>query len=414
LSFQYYIARRYLNSKKSHNAINVISAISVIGVAIATAALICILSVFNGFRDMVASLFTDFDPQIKIVSNTGKYMSAESKELLALKKNPKIMVYTESIEDNALLVYNNRQIVATIKGVDDNFEELTNIDNILYGDGTFELHADVIDYGVPGVGILSQLDAMLDFQPPIQVYAPKKGEKIDMVDPRESFNHEELYSPRVAFQVKQKKYDSNYVLTSLDFARRLFDKDGQLTSVELRLQPNTDISKAKKEFKELLGDGYKVNDRYEQQEDTFKIMKIEKLISYIFLTFILLIACFNVIGSLSMLIIDKKNDISTMRNLGATDKQISGIFLYEGRMISFIGAVIGILVGLLLCWLQDTYGFVRFGSSEGSYIINAYPVSVHFWDVVLVFVTVIVVGFISVWYPVKRLSKAGNDQTQSE
>ena len=405
MSFPFHIARRYLFSKKSHTAINIISGVSVCGVAIATAALVCILSVFNGFEEMVAGLFTAFDPELKVVPTEGKYMAADEEELELLRKNERIAVYTEVIEDNALLMMNNRQVMVTIKGVDDNFEDLTNINSILYGDGVFELHADVLDYGVAGVSVLQQLGVSVDFDEPIKVFAPRSGERIDMADPRESFNEEELYSPNVGFMVKQGKYDAHYVIAGIGFARRLFERQGYVTAIELRLKPKANVASVKSELKSLLGPKYEVLDRYEQQESTFKIMKIEKLISYIFLTFILMIACFNIIGSLSMLIIEKKDDAVTLRNLGANSRQISGIFMLEGRMISMLGATVGIVIGLILCLIQQEYEVVRFGSQEGAYIIDAYPVSVHAWDVVLVFVTVVVVGFVSVWYPVKSFTE---------
>ena len=205
--------------------------------------------------------------------------------------------------------------------------------------------------------------------------------------------------------MKQGKYDKNYILTSIYFTRKLFAQDGMLSSLELRLKPGSDFEKVKKEMQQVAGDQYLVRDRYEQQEDTFRIMKIEKLIAYVFLTFILMIACFNIIGSLSMLIIDKRDDVVTLRNLGASDSQISRIFLFEGRMISCLGAVIGIVIGLLLCWLQQQYGIVRLGSSEGSFVVDAYPVSVHPTDIILIFITVLAMGFLSVWYPVRYFSK---------
>ena len=205
--------------------------------------------------------------------------------------------------------------------------------------------------------------------------------------------------------MKQGKYDKNYILTSLSFARNLFQQDGNLSSLELRLKPGSNFDQVKNEMQKIAGGKYQVLDRYEQQDDTFRIMKVEKLIAYIFLTFILMIACFNIVGSLSMLIIDKRNDVLTLRNLGANDNQISRIFLFEGRMISVIGAVIGILTGLLLCWLQQQFGFVRLGSSEGNFVVDAYPVSVHPWDIVLIFITVITVGFLSVWYPVRYFAR---------
>ncbi|MDE6002808.1 MAG: FtsX-like permease family protein, partial [Prevotella sp.] len=216
---------------------------------------------------------------------------------------------------------------------------------------------------------------------------------------------DELYSPGVVFCMKQGKYDKNYSLTSIDFMRQLFDLQGRLSSLELRLKPGSDFDAVKQQMQQIAGDRFHVHDRYEQQDDTFRIMKVEKLIAYVFLTFILIIACFNIVGSLSMLIIDKKDDVVILRNLGATDRQITRIFLFEGRMISAIGAIVGILLGLLLCWLQQQYGLVRLGSSEGSFVVDAYPVSVHPWDIVLVFVTVLAVGFLSVWYPVRYFSK---------
>lgn len=354
---------------------------------------------------MIAELFTAFDPQLKVLPAEGKFMASDKPELENLKECDFISVYTETLEDNALLVMNNRQVMATIKGVSDNFDEQADIDKILYGGGIFQLHVDVIDYGVLGINLLMQLGVGTDFASPIQVYAPRKGKNINLNDPRESFNEEELYSPKVGFMVKQSKYDSNYAITSLAFARRLFERQGYVSAVELKLTEGMDVEDAKKEIRNLLGKKYKVLDRYEQQEDTFKIMKIEKLISYIFLTFILLVACFNIIGSLSMLVVDKKKDVQTLRNLGADDGQIANIFLIEGRMIAVIGAVAGIVIGLALCLVQQNFGVIKFGSSAGNYIIDAYPVSVHVADIIVVFITVLVVGFLSVWYPIRYLSR---------
>jgi lipoprotein-releasing system permease protein len=226
-----------------------------------------------------------------------------------------------------------------------------------------------------------------------------------MANLQEGFVEDELYSPGCLFSIKQGKYDKRYIITSVAFTRQLFDQQGMLSSLELRLKPGSDFEQVKAEMKEIAGNLFDVQDRYEQQDDTFRIMKIEKLMAYIFLTFILVIACFNIIGSLSMLMIDKRNDVVTLRNLGASDKQIVHIFLFEGRMISAMGAVIGIAVGLLLCWLQQQYGIVRLGESEGSFVVDAYPVSVHPWDIVLVFITVLAVGFLSVWYPVHYFAK---------
>ena len=405
MNFPFYIARRYLFSKKSTNVINIISAISVVGVAVATMALVVTLSVFNGFSDLVATLFTAFDPQIEITPTEGKSAPADDPILTEIKALPEVAVATECVEDQAMAVYNGRQAMVQIKGVEDNFDELTHIREILWGQGTFELHAANLNYGIVGIRLAEQLGTGAHFDTPIQIYAPRREGQLDMSDPSDGFVQDELYSPDVVFEVMQAKYDRNYILTSIGFARRLFFRQGEVSSLELRLKPGSDFEKTKARMKEICGDRYRVLDRYEQQDDTFRIMKIEKLIAYIFLTFILMVACFNIIGSLSMLIIDKKDDVVTLRNLGATDSQITRIFLFEGRMISAIGAVIGILLGLLLCWIQQTFGIISLGSSEGSFIINAYPVSVHPWDIVIIFVTVLVVGFLAAWYPFRYFSR---------
>ncbi len=405
MNFPFYIARRYLFSKKSTNAINVISAISVVGVAVATMALVVTLSVFNGFHDMVASFFTSFDPQLKVTPAKGKTVVADDPVLTQIKELPQVDVATECVEDLALAIYNGRQAMVTIKGVDDNFPELTHINEILVGDGTFELHAADMHYGILGIRLAELLGTGYRFDTPLSIYAPRREGQLDMADPTEGFVEDELFSPGVLFVVKQSKYDKSYIITSLGFARRLFEQQGMVSSLELRLKPGSDFDKVKAQMQRLAGDRFLVQDRFEQQDDTFKIMKIEKFIAYIFLTFILIVACFNIIGSLSMLIIDKKDDVMTLRNLGATDRQITRIFLFEGRLISAIGAVIGIGVGLLLCWLQQTFGIVKLGSSSGAFVVNAYPVSVHPEDVLIIFATVLLVGFLAVWYPVRYFSK---------
>ena len=405
MNFPFYIARRYLFSKKSTHAINVISAISVVGVAVATMSLVVTLSVFNGFHDLVASFFTQMDPQLKVMPVKGKTAPAADPVLTKIRQLPEVEVATECLEDQALIMYGDRQMMVKVKGVEDNFDKLTHIREILEGDGVFELHAADINYGIPGLGIAYQMGLGYTYQQPLKVYAPRREGQLDLTNPEEGFVEDELYSPGVVFCMKQGKYDKNYILTSLTFARSLFQQDGMLSSLELRLKPGSDFDRVKQTMQQLAGGKYTVSDRYEQQDDTFRIMKVEKLIAYIFLTFILMIACFNIIGSLSMLIIDKRNDVVTLRNLGASDRQISRIFLFEGRMISFIGAILGIAIGLLLCLLQQQYGIVRLGTSEGSFVVNAYPVSVHPWDIVLIFMTVLAVGFLSVWYPVRYFSR---------
>ena len=403
MNFPFYIARRYLVSKKSHNAINIISGISVCGVALASLALICTLSVFNGFQEVVASFFTAFDPELKITAVQGKVFSGKEPLVSSLRDWPEIEVYSESVEDNVMVEYKGRQAMAVIKGVEDNFDKLSPIDSILFGRGELILHDEVVSYGIPGIQLISILGTGVKFARPLDIYAPKRGAKVNMANPSTSFIKRKLFSTGLVFSVNQEKYDASYIITSIDFARDLFQYTDEVSSVSLKLREDADVYSVQRRIRKALGDGLKVENRYEQQADTYNVMEIEKLISYIFLTFILMIACFNVIGSLSMLIIDKKDDVVTLRNLGASDKQIVRIFLFEGRMISFVGAFAGIVLGLLLCYLQQRFGLIALGS--GAFVVDSYPVSVHLTDVVLVFVTVLVVGFLSVWYPVRYLSK---------
>lgn len=405
MNFPFYIARRYLFSKKSTHVINIISGISVVGVAVATMALVVTLSVFNGFHDLVASLLTSFDPQIEIVPTKGKTAPADDPILTKIRNLPQVDVATESVEDQAMAIYKGRQAMIKVKGVEDNFSELSHINDILYGDGEFSLHAANLQFGVVGIRLADNLGMTADWDGQLKIYAPKREGQLDLMNPTEGFVEDSVISPGVVFSVKQARYDRDYVLTSIAFARKLFGQQGMLSQLEIRLKPGSDLDAVKAEMQKIAGSKYRILDRMEQQADTFKIMKIEKFIAYIFLTFILAVACFNIIGSLSMLIIDKKNDVVTLRNMGASDKQIVRIFLFEGRMISAIGAILGILVGLLLCWLQQVYGLVSLGRSSGSFIVDAYPVSVHPEDIIIIFITVLAVGFASVWYPVRYFAK---------
>ncbi len=405
MNFPFYIARRYLFSKKKHNAINIISGVSVCGVALATLALVCTLSVFNGFQDMVASFFTAFDPQLKITIREGKVFDSKDEQIVQVLALSEVAVSTETLEENSMVQYKDRQAMVVLKGVEDNFEQLTAIDSILYGAGKFLLHDSIVDYGIMGVELVSKLGTGLEFVDPLQVYLPKRNAKVNMANPGASFSRDYLYSPGVVFVVNQEKYDGNYILTSLTFLRHLLNYSTEVSAIELKLKPDVDIVALQEKIQRILGNRFIVQNRYQQQADVFKIMEIEKLISYLFLTFILMIACFNVIGSLSMLILDKKDDVVTLRSLGASDKVISRVFLFEGRLISLFGAISGIVLGLILCFIQQKFGVISLGGGGGTFVVDAYPVSVHAWDVLLVFVTVLAVGFLSVWYPVRYLSK---------
>ena len=403
LALPLFMARRYLFSRKRVGAINIISAISVVGVAFGTAALLCTLSVFNGFRDLIGSLYTTFDPPIEVVPAKGKFAAADDPVLARIGAHPEVEAASACLEDNALILFRGRPVVISLKGVDDRFDAVTGIRSILYGNGSYKLHAPDVSYGIPGIGLASAMGG-IDYGT-IQICAPRKGEKVNLNNPGESFNADDLTSAGVCFDVRQRKYDENYMIAPLSFAQNLFEQPGCITGLELKLKPGADVQRVKDELREWAGDRYLVLDQTEQQQEVFNVMNIEKMMAYLFLTFILLVACFNIIGSVSMLIIDKRDDMQTLRHLGADDRLIFRIFLYEGRFIAVLGAVLGTLLGLTLCWLQQTFGFISLGSSDGSFIVQSYPVSIHPTDVVLVLATIIVVGFASVWYPVKFLSR---------
>lgn len=415
MNVPFYIAKRYLFSKKSHQAINIISGVAVAGVTLATIAMVCTLSVFNGFRMLVAEQFTAFDPQIKITAGRGKAFDATA--LQQIRKMPEIAVSTECFEDKVMVQYGGRQVMATIKGVEDNFAQLTEIEKVLIGNGTFKLHDSTVDYATPGIELTGQLNCGLYHTAPLEIYAPKRGRKVSMANPASNFRKGYLHASGKTFIVNQPKYDGNYILTSIDFARDIFGRDScEITSLELKAIDGTDTDALKKRLQTLLGDGFNVEDRFEQQADIFKIMTIEKFISYLFLSFILLIACFNVIGSLSMLIIDKKKDMETLRSLGAGDKLIANIFIIEGSIISILGAFAGIMLGVLLCLIQEKFGIITFGDTASGFVIDRYPVDIVASDVALVFATVIAVGLTAMGIPVKyltgRLLASSNDNKE--
>lgn len=405
MKFPFFIARRYLVSKKSSSMISAISLISLLGVAVASAAMVIVLSVFNGFQDLVASFFTAFDPQLKVVPVEGKTLNADDSLLFQLRQMPEVEVASECFEERALAVYGDKQAIVNIKGVDDNFSVESGIRSILIGDGDFSLHAADLNYAVPGILLAYKMGLPARYDGYLHIYAPRKEGQLDMTNPTEGFTTDSLYSSGLVFQVSQPKYDDSYILAPLEFVRQLYEGEGQITSLELRLKKDANLWSVKRKMKALAGNRMQVLDRYEQQSETFNIMNIEKLLAYLFLTFILMVACFNIISTLSMLIIDKKNDVQTLRSMGATDRQVSQVFLYQGRLIAVVGALLGIGTGLLLCWLQQQFGLVRLGTADGQFIVDAYPVSVHYLDVLIVFVTVVLVGWVAVWYPVRYFSK---------
>lgn len=397
----FFIARRYLLAKKSHNAINWVSGISVTGVAVATATMICVMSVFNGFKGLVEQLFTNFDPELRVVLAEGKTVSQHDVVVRRLAASDKIEVCSPVLEENALIRYGEHQRVAVIRGVSDNFSELAHFPDICYGDGDMTLQIDNLHFAIPGVGVLQSMNLPIGYSDMITVYAPKHGSEINMANPAMSFRSDELYASGLTFAVQQEKYDANYIITSLPFAQKLFGQENRISAIELK--PKRGVSKS--DIEALVDNRFVVQDRYEQQADSFRIMNIEKLISYIFLVFILLVATFNIVGSMSMLILEKTDDIKTLYALGASQRQIRRIFMTEGWLISLCGAISGLVLGLVLCFVQENFGLVKLGVSEGNFIVNAYPVSVEWTDVLLVLLTVVAVGFVSALIPVKKSTK---------
>lgn len=399
-----YIARRYLFSKKSHNAINVISTISVCGVALATLALVCTLSVFNGFHDLISSFFTHFDPDLKIEAVKGKTFTPDSAMLARLQSLSDVDVVSLTLEDNAMAKYQDRQTMVTIKGVDDNFQALTGIEEVLYGNPEFKLYDAVADYGIPGIQLMYILGTGIQPSDAIEIYAPRKNGRINMSNPLSNFRRELLYSPGTVFNINDSRYSSSYIITSIDYARRLLDYDSEVSAIELRLISDASIARTKQEVQLVVGSSYTVHDRYEQQATTFKVVKMEKFITYLFLCFILMVACFNIISSVSMLILDKQDNATTLRSLGATDSLVARIFIYEGNLIAFLGALVGLVLGVVLCLLQQEFGLISLGS-EGQFVVDAYPVRVQITDILLVFASVIVVSALSVWLPIHFLNR---------
>lgn len=402
MNFSFYIAKRYLFARKSRNVINIISAISVVGVSIGTMALIVILSVFNGFDNLVQSLFNSFDPDIKITIKEGKTFSSGAERIQNLKKLKGVLYMSEIIEENALLKYDDRQYIVTVKGVSDEFIKMSGIDSMII-DGEFILKENKNNYAVIGQGVALSLAVGLNFITPINIYVPKRTQKASL-NPEEAFSRKYIF-PSGIFAIQQ-DFDSRYIIVPIDFARDLLDYSNEVSAIELKLDPvfNKDKDKIQEEIKKHLGTGYEVKNRFEQQELLYKIMKSEKWAIFLILTFILIIASFNVIGSLTMLIIEKKKDIDTLRSLGTNLSVLRKIFLFEGWMISILGAILGLMTGTIICLIQQHFGLIKIQGSD-SFVIDTYPVYMELPDFVYVFVTVLFIGYLAAWYPVRYISR---------
>ena len=406
MNLSFYIAKRYLFSKKSHNAINVISIISVCGIAIATMAMVCVLSVFNGFGGIVEGMFSSFDPDLKITAKTGKVFSYNNEAFDGALSNPSIQMISESLEENALFKFEDNQIPVLVKGVSDEFRLMTDMDKLVI-DGKFKLSEDVVDYTVVGAGLAMSLGVRAGYINPIEIYTPKRNVNVNLSNPAAAFTHMNVMIGGI-FSLNQPEIDEHMALIPIALAREIFNYETEVSSLDIKLSSNASVKKVKADIKALIGDDFFVKDRYEQQIHSYRMLQIEKWVTFLILAFILLIAVFNVVGSLSMLIVEKNEDIKSLKNMGASNKLVSNIFLFEGWLITFFGIISGISVGLALCLLQQYFGFLKLSNVPGAYVVDAYPIIVRFWDIVVVFVVVSIISMLTVFFPINNLKKKLN------
>lgn len=419
MNLSFHIARRYLFAKKSHNAINIISMISVFGIALATAALVCVLSVFNGFTGVVSRTFSAFDPELQITPAQGKVFDPANPQIEEVKKITEIAFTSESLEENALLKNGERQEPIILKGVSKKFENLADIDKLII-DGRFLLREDAsgtaenaesdsltewhIDNGVVGAGLAMFLGVRANFVNPVEIYVPKRNVKVNPANPSTAFDRSSVFVSGV-FALNQAKYDDQMMIVSIDLARELLRYETEVSSIDIKLKNVAEADKVQAKMKSILGDHYLVKNRFEQQEDLFRMVSIEKWVTFLILAIILVIAVFNIVGSLTILIIEKNEDIRILKNLGADNKLILKVFLFEGCLITLVGTIAGIILGLIICLLQQHFGLLQLGSTPGTFVMDAYPVVVEPLDVLLIFVTVSLISLLAVIYPVNNLRK---------
>jgi len=395
-----YIAKRYLFAKKSRNAINIISAVSVAGVAVGTMALIIILSVFNGLEGMVNKIFNTFDPDLCITVAKGKVFVPDSADLVRLGQINGISAYSLTIEDNAAIKYGSRQYIATIKGVDENYKKITNIDSSMY-EGEFRLRTASNDpRAVIGFGVARYLGVSVNFIDPLFIYVPRRTGS-DNINPENALIKKYIF-PSGIFEIEQ-EYDSKYLFVPIDFCRELFEYENEISSIEIKLKDYHSEPSVRKEVEKIFGKQYLIKNRTEQQEIFYKVMHSERLAIFFILTLIILIASFNIIGSLTMLIIEKERDIEILKSLGADNKLIQKIFIFEGWLISIFGTLTGLILGFIICWLQQRYGLIRLNSE--SLLMQSYPVILKLKDFIIVPFTVLLIGYWAAWYPVRFLTK---------
>ncbi len=402
------IALKFLFGKKSKGIINVISTISIIGVSVGTIALLVILSVFNGLHGLIGSLYGSFDPDIKVTAVEGKFFSTDSLKINEIKNLDDVIEISPVIEDNALLKYNNRQVTAIVMGIDTSFSKVTQLDSIMV-EGKFNLRDKQGFGGAIGYVLANQLNVRVSFLTPLLIYVPQRNKKINLMRPNEAFNSHYIH-PKGIFLVKQMEYDSQYLLVDIDLVRELFVyKDSEVTSLAIGLKNGSNTELTQEKIQHILGPEFNVKNRHQQHASFYKMMKVERIMAYLILCFILIIATFNLIGTMSMLIFDKKEGIKILKSIGANKKMITRIFLVEGWLISLIGVITGLTIGIILVLLQQHFGLVKFGGGN-NFVVDAYPVALEVPDIFYSLFTVTTIGFIAALYPVKIIvNKYFND-----
>ncbi len=380
-------------AKKGHQAVNIISIVAVCGVVVATAALICVLSVFNGFRGLIMGRLAMLDPQIAITATVGKTVDDADSIISAVEALPGVERAVPVIEDQALAIYAQLQMPVRLKGVPDDYNTMNDMDSVIV-DGEWKLRDQVSRYAVAGAGPAIRLMVRPDFLGMVRLYAPQRQGRVNIANPMGAFRQDSLFVSGI-FQLQQNSYDADLIYVPLEMARGLFDYDTQATQIEVKLFPGASESQVMKAIGQALGSGYQVKNRLMQQREAYRLVNIEKWMAFLLLAFILIIATFNVISTLSLLIIEKDSSIATLRALGANDSQISRIFVLQGWLITLVGAITGVIAGLILCLCQQQFGWLRLSGDPANMIISAYPVQVQGTDVLITLALVAAVGLLT-------------------
>ncbi len=395
------IARRYLVSKKSTNAINLIARVSIVGMMVGTMALLLVLSVFNGFEDLVTSLYNTFNPDIKITAKKGKTFEPDSLQVLQIKNLEGVTAVSKVLEENAQLQYKDKFNIFRLKGVDDAYTDVSQVDTAMV-EGEFKLTDGYKNYAVIGAGVegILGVNIMNQFQK-LKVYMPRRDVKVSTLRPETAFK-QDLLSPIGTFFIQQ-DFDSKYVIVPLRFMRDLLAYKTAVSALEVAIAPNAKPATVQAQIQRILGDGFHVQDRYQQDAFLYKVMRTEKWAVYLILTFILVVAAFNIIGSLSMLVIEKSRDIGILKAMGATKNFIRRLFLLEGMLLALTGATLGCLLSVIICLVQQHFKILKLQGA--SFLIDAYPVSMRFGDFALVFVTVVIISLFASIFPANRAAE---------